>query len=320
MPDEVIVSIPSKLILAGEHSVCYGKPAIVVAIDRPRMVVTVRRSVGQSRPLFEDKRSDSALNLICEKLDVSLSSVYLNVNSEVPSGSGFGSSGSFCVGCVVALATLFEKGLNKEEILQLSREAEQLLHAGKSSGVDIAAQVYGGLCKYSTEEGVIERFSTKGLSDKFQITEISTNIKRDTAILNCTLREVFRSQETFAEHVMGALSEVTIDLWDILAGIVDKRSVASEEQDKIAVRFKQCHHLLSALGVSHPKLDEIVQMAQTDGIAAKMTGAGGGGCAVMLYEPGSKQAARVIQRLRKGQFTVYENVDLSDRGYLVQSV
>lgn len=46
-------------------------------------------------------------------------------------------------------------------------------------------------------------------------------------------------------------------------------------------------HLLNALGVGHVALDQVCAMAQERGLAAKLTGAGGGGCAIILIPPGT---------------------------------
>ena len=43
--------------------------------------------------------------------------------------------------------------------------------------------------------------------------------------------------------------------------------------------------LLCALGVSHPSLDRAVSIAAKHGLHAKLTGAGGGGCAFALLDP-----------------------------------
>lgn len=42
------------------------------------------------------------------------------------------------------------------------------------------------------------------------------------------------------------------------------------------------HHLLCALGVGHPSLSAVVNASEESGMACKLTGAGGGGCAITL--------------------------------------
>lgn len=42
------------------------------------------------------------------------------------------------------------------------------------------------------------------------------------------------------------------------------------------------HHLLCALGVSHSSLNAVVAASEERGFACKLTGAGGGGCAITL--------------------------------------
>lgn len=42
------------------------------------------------------------------------------------------------------------------------------------------------------------------------------------------------------------------------------------------------HQLLCEMGVGHPKLDRICRLGKKYGLCSKLTGAGGGGCAVTL--------------------------------------
>ena len=46
------------------------------------------------------------------------------------------------------------------------------------------------------------------------------------------------------------------------------------------------HHLLAALGVSHPRLERLRYLVGESGVGwTKLTGAGGGGCAITLLRP-----------------------------------
>ena len=44
-------------------------------------------------------------------------------------------------------------------------------------------------------------------------------------------------------------------------------------------------HLLNCIGVGHPSLDSIHHLAEKFQCACKLTGAGGGGCAIILLNP-----------------------------------
>lgn len=63
--------------------------------------------------------------------------------------------------------------------------------------------------------------------------------------------------------------------------------------------MNKAHERLSDLGVSHPRLDNLVETARKNGaLGAKLTGSGLGGVMVALAE-NEKDAIRISQRLLK---------------------
>lgn len=58
--------------------------------------------------------------------------------------------------------------------------------------------------------------------------------------------------------------------------------------DKLGALFRMNHSLLCALGVGHPALAAIVDASSRADLACKLTGAGGGGCAITLLKNSSR--------------------------------
>lgn len=60
-------------------------------------------------------------------------------------------------------------------------------------------------------------------------------------------------------------------------------------------------HLLQVLGAGHEKIDEVVKIAKNYGCAAKLTGAGGGGCVIIRVEENTDRD-RLTQDLQNHSF------------------
>lgn len=116
------VSAPAKLILSGEHSVVYGFPAIIAAIDlRLSMEAKGKKKI---------------------------------VKSNIPIGCGLGSSAAYAA----AASALRAKNWNFENINRQAYKMEKRQH-GNPSGVDNTASVYGGLLWYRKEAEGLKTFS-----------------------------------------------------------------------------------------------------------------------------------------------------------------
>lgn len=76
------------------------------------------------------------------------------------------------------------------------------------------------------------------------------------------------------------------------------------------VRLNHC--LLNGLGVGHAALDDVVGVTAKEGFASKLTGAGGGGCAMTLLPP----MAEGTPEGKEGEVRVHTAVEtLRSRGF-----
>lgn len=84
----------------------------------------------------------------------------------------------------------------------------------------------------------------------------------------------------------------------------------SEEQselvDKVGSLIRVNHWLLCALGVGHPALATVYDLSNEADLACKLTGAGGGGCAITLLESASRTDPTLL-KLR---------ADLKEKGFV----
>lgn len=154
---------PGKIILSGEHAVVHGCPALVVAVDhwasvfiesgalrrnpRPEIDKRYARFLAGDLPIQEvvlrpEDLCDYAASLVCDE------PVAIRIESELPIGSGMGSSAAICLAIMRALAP----DLSDAALYEHALRTENLQH-GQSSGVDPHVCLYGGAWRYQREAG-----------------------------------------------------------------------------------------------------------------------------------------------------------------------
>ncbi len=91
---------------------------------------------------------------------------------------------------------------------------------------------------------------------------------------------------------------------EISSGVA--RSLREGDDDHLGTLMYQNHELLRKIGVSHPKLDHLVEVARRAGaLGAKLTGAGGGGCVIIL-SPSRVVRDKIARVLRREGGTPYK--------------
>ena len=133
-----------KWILAGEHAVLRGCPALVFPLTSKYLQLNYMASNENLKLEMVGEHGEElkllfwgVLEKACELKSIQRSDLkgHLKLENSIPVGAGMGASAAFCV----AMARWFEHlgYVTSEEIYEFSRQLENLFH-GESSGVDIA--------------------------------------------------------------------------------------------------------------------------------------------------------------------------------------
>ena len=277
---------PGKVLLLGEHSVVYGHPALAAAI--PRYVTVTVELAAESKLLLPGIPAPPELLQAVEALarEAGFAGSFLaRVESEIPLGSGLGSSAALGV----ALARAFKPGCTPGEAMSLAMHLERVLH-GAPSGVDPAACAYGGIIDFV--RGDPPRIEQVETPHALWLCVALTGLARGTHTTVLPLAER-RKTDGRVDEIFEDLHELVDDGWSALT-----KSALPE----LGRCMDRAHALLRELGVSCAELDERVAALKAAGaLGAKLTGAGGGGAAIGLAR--GEQHAREIA-LAVGGFAV----------------
>ena len=74
--------------------------------------------------------------------------IKITIESNIPRGSGLGSSSAVSVATAASIASLFGKKLDNKTLYEIALKGEKIIH-GTPSGIDVAASVYGGLILFN---------------------------------------------------------------------------------------------------------------------------------------------------------------------------
>lgn len=218
-------------------------------------------------------------------------------SQDLPVGAGLGSSAAFGVASAAALVRLQQNSTTAaasatesssparpdaeslHKIDQYAFYSEILLH-GTPSGIDNAVSSHGGALHFTKRGGKVSMTHLVPTAP-LELLLVYTHVPRSTKQL---VEAVGNMQKDYPAvrpmlQAMGLVAEQFQTWW---SGQDDL-----EVTDVLTlVRTNQL--LLKAVGVSHPSLDRIcsvVDRVAGDQAAAKLTGAGGGGCAFVVLQP-----------------------------------
>jgi len=300
----VTSSAPGKFILLGEHAVVYGKPAVAIAIDK-RFACSIRYDSENSlngRPVAFDKHP--YIHHMLQKHG--LESVAVDTVSDIPAGSGLGSSAALSVSFSAAIRAMKDMPICGNDIAEDAFDTEYCVQ-GRASPLDTSACTNGrGIIINGPSEDdhiwTISRDDKKWSVSNMEVPDMTfvvgyTGIHAPTGPLVERVRK-YRDKNGFAYDIVNEIGDLT------LAGIEAMRKEDSEELGELMTKD---HKLLSILGVSCKELNKLVDSTLPYSYGAKLTGAGGGGSMIALTDEPDK-VCDVIEKRGGRPFIVRTNV------------
>ncbi|PKA53438.1 Mevalonate kinase [Apostasia shenzhenica] len=212
------------------------------------------------------------------------------VTSELPLGSGLGSSASFCVSLSAAFLALSNTpsvdnkqsgwlSLSKDNLELVNKwafEGEKIIH-GKPSGIDNTVSTFGSVIMFKS--GELTRIQSP-TPLKMLIT--NTKVGRNTKALVAGVSERASRHPGAMHAVFAAVDFISKEFAAIIESpAIDDISITAREE-KMEELMEMNHGLLQCMGVSHASIESVLGTTLKYKLASKLTGAGGGGCVLTL--------------------------------------
>ncbi len=284
---------PGKCIVFGEHAVVRGAPELVFAIDLYTQVVVRAgtRTTLNSDP--EAPQKNEYFRTALEHYWPDGPAVEVRAVSRIPRAAGLGSSAAFAASLTAAFAAA-RGGIGRAELAQASYEIERGAQGVGSPG-DTTAAVGGGFLAINGGPGK-PLWSVQGPDHRWEVRRVPdpgwvwivayTGVPRSTGD---AVRAVgLRLERPDGPELLAEFSRVATD------GIA---AVGRGDRPTVATLMQRNQELLRDAGVSHPRLEALIDAARPASEAAKLTGAGAGGSIVVLPIPGRETEA--VRRLAR---------------------
>lgn len=279
----------AKTILFGEHFVVQGSHAIGASLSKD-FSVKITPAQQLSLNIKTGQIVLDASRAVLDSFNLS-GNYFIETETDIPSGAGMGWSAAYSV--ALARAAASEKGLELDwkEIAKHAYEGEKVFH-GNPSGIDntLASRRGAILFKRGEEPVPIE------LKVPVHIVIAYTGKMGYTKELVAGVARVKQEKPEFFADLMDEVEAIVMDA---------RNALREGNLPRLGVLMDKNQECLRQVGVSSPELEELVSLFKDEGaLGAKLTGSGGGGCAIALVKSKNDTSA-ILDRIGN-KYLVFE--------------
>jgi D-glycero-alpha-D-manno-heptose-7-phosphate kinase len=220
--------------------------------------------------------------------------INVKTGSQVPAGAGLGGSSALNIAICGALARVTGKRCTKTQLLEIAKNVEAIVIKVPTGWQDYFPALYGGASAVHLDRDGVKReklpLSFADVEKRFVL--CYTGMPRDSAINNWEVMKAHIDGDPKVRKNFDQITTIAVQMREaLLAG--DWNDVA----ELLALEWE--NRKRNFKGISTRRIDTMISETRKRGArAAKVCGAGGGGCVVFLVEPGSKAAVEnTLQRL-----------------------
>ena len=210
----------------------------------------------------------------------------LETNSQSPAGAGISGSSALMIATTAALARFTGRELDLETMRMIAQNVEAQIIGVPTGCQDYYPALYGGVSAIHLDADGIRRAAVPVAPEEIEMRFVLayTGVPRKSGINNW---EVFKAHINGDKHIFRNFEKIAAIARDMHQALLrhDWEDVARLLREEWKSRRS------NAPGITTPLIDKLIAVAgKNGGRAAKVCGAGGGGCVLMMVEEGAREA------------------------------